>query len=369
MIIVFTGLIGSCYCENEFIKIDYFKYLNGDFIMLLLSICIPSYDRFDLLNRNLESIFSKAKSKNFEVVVIDNCSPKDIMQEITIRNPRLRIIKRKQAVSGPRNGNESLSFAEGKYALLCLDKDGIRGEFLDDFLGVLEKHPEVCGGACAILPPKQYKMEICKKNRAKRVKKFGYTGRHPSGDFYRTSCIKKAYDKFTDKQMENTYAVDWLLAECAAVGDMMTYDYPLMIKSPEHKEKKRKSSTYSPKNGNVFFLPPNLISQFYLNYAHLQQLEMSRKEKLEVLSHLYRKALVSMTVDYRMIMCNKETCFHYYVEPKYVSSKEMLYWWYFFIKNFLKSDVLNHGAEVWIKYAMGLGIGIGMICEKWRKFL
>lgn len=334
--------------------------------MLLLSICIPSYDRFDLVNRNLESIFSKAKSKNFEVVVIDNCSPKDIMQEITIRNPRLRIIKRKQAVSGFRNVNESLSFAEGKYALLCLDKDGIQGEFLDDFLDALGRHPEVCGGACAILPPKRYKVEICKEHK---VKKFGYTGRHPSGDFYKTSCMKKVYAKFTDEQIDYPWAFDWFLAECAAMGDMMTYDYPLMIKEPVHKERGRQSSSVSPKKENVFFLPPYLISQFYLNYAHLWQLEIPRKEKLGVLRFLYRKALVSMTVNYRMVMLDKKTCFHYYVEPKYVSSKEMLHWWYFFIKDFLKSDVLNHGVEVWIKYAMGLGIGIGMICEKWRKFL
>lgn len=85
------------------------------------------------------------------------------MKKIVIQDPRGRIIKRKKAVSGPRNVNESLSFAAGKYALLCLDKDGIRGELLDDFLNALKCHPEICGGFCTILPTGNHKMEICKK--------------------------------------------------------------------------------------------------------------------------------------------------------------------------------------------------------------
>ena len=44
---------------------------------MVLSICIPSYNRLDELKKLLCSI-SKAKSDEFEVVVVDNGSSDDI---------------------------------------------------------------------------------------------------------------------------------------------------------------------------------------------------------------------------------------------------------------------------------------------------
>lgn len=333
---------------------------------MLLSICIPSYDRFDLLNKNLKSILESTRSKEFEIVVVDNCSPTDIMKEIVIQDPRVRIIKRKKSVSGPRNVNESLSFAAGKYALLCLDKDGIRGELLDDFLNALKCHPEICGGFCTILPTGNHKMEICKKNR---VRKFGYIGKHPSGDFYKTDYVKEAYSKFTEEEMENPYVYDWLLAECAAKGPMLKYDYPIMVKSPPHKARERKSSSFSPKMKNVFLLPPNIISQFYLDCHHLEGLDISYKEKIETLSRLYRLVLQHITLDYRTVMMIKDVCFHYHMDTRHVSSKEMFYWWHFFASDFLQSSILSKGREVWIKYAISILMNVKFICGRWRKFL
>ena len=59
---------------------------------MVLSICIPSYNRLDELKKLLCSI-SKAKSDEFEVVVVDNGSSDDI-DFIKINDDRIRVIKR-----------------------------------------------------------------------------------------------------------------------------------------------------------------------------------------------------------------------------------------------------------------------------------
>lgn len=334
--------------------------------MIILSICIPSYDRFDLLERNLKGILGGAESKEFEVVVVDNCSPDNIYDAINIEDSRLRILRRSVAVSGPRNVNDSLSYAKGKYSLLCLDKDRIKGELIDQFINTLKAHPKICGGYCTILPTKNQKIEIYTDHQ---VLKFGYIGKHPSGDFYKTEYVKSAYSRFNDEDMENTYVYDWLLAECAAHGPMMKYDYPIMEKAPPHKARERQSSSFSPHKRNLFLLPPNIIEQFYLNCMHLENLPIPKKEYFRVLMHLYRIVLHRITLDYRTVMTMSDVCFHYHIEPKKVSFKEMCHWWWVFIRGFWCRTSHFPWQEKWIKRTMMLIINMGFIGGRWRKFL
>ena len=63
---------------------------------MLLSICIPSYNRFEKLDKTIREIL-RAETKKFEIVIVDNCSPRNIEEYITcIDDPRVRIVKRKE---------------------------------------------------------------------------------------------------------------------------------------------------------------------------------------------------------------------------------------------------------------------------------
>lgn len=166
--------------------------------MIELSICIPSYNRFHVLKRNILSILTKTKSMDFEVVIIDNQSPKDVIQTLDITDKRLRIIKRNVPVSGTENVNQCVLYARGKYALLCLDKDYIDGGYLDDFISCLKNHNDIKGGICPVFSKKNGHLLQKFTNRVIEKKTdllihFGYTKKHPSGNFYLTECVKRAY--------------------------------------------------------------------------------------------------------------------------------------------------------------------------------
>lgn len=162
--------------------------------MLVLSICIPYYNRYESLRTNLRSIL-RAQSDDFEVLIIDNGSTEDIRKKLRICDPRIRIIRRDPVVSGPRNINESVTLGRGKYSLLCIDKNYILGEYLDSFCAFLKDNPQIYGGICSYYMTKEealhkaaHKVKLYKNAP---VIKFGYLSKHPTGNFYLTQCAKK----------------------------------------------------------------------------------------------------------------------------------------------------------------------------------
>lgn len=334
--------------------------------MLILSICIPSHNRFYLLENTLKSIF-ESKSEEFEVVVVDNGSTEDIREKIKINDPRLRIVKREKTVVGTRSVNECVKFAKGKYAFLCLDKDGIIGENLSDFIEALKVHPEIWGGYCTL--SNYNSLEIVEICHDKVLKHFGYLRKHPTGDFYRTDCIKAALNKMTREELECTWGYDLLLAECASRGNMMQYNRHMVYSAGGKKEFLRiLSYTFSPNTDNLFFCPGPIIRDFHIFLHHLVKLPVSVQEKQKMFFHLYRRTMSNITIDYRQEMMNKDVCTHYHTISRYVPGKELLYWWKKFICDIRKTDCTNLGMSEWYKNFICFGLNVGFLIEKGKCF-
>lgn len=307
--------------------------------MLTLSICIPSYNRFHAVQTNLDSIL-KAKSNHFEVVIVDNCSTEDIRQSLEISDARVRIIKRKTPVYGPRNVGECLGYAQGKYALLCLDKDHVNGEYLDSFIQYLEEHPNVCGGYCLQDWGKPVNiMEPC-IYRENTLEKFGYLSKHPSGDFYRMDCLAHLFRDLSNPMFDDSFVFDLMLAECACRGDMLHFTMPLITVEALSESLKIKSFSFTKTRKNLFFQPANRIAQFYKFCVHLDSLHCDRQVSSSVLNALYRRTVVQITLGYRSAMCDERTCIHYSIKPENISIFKMLKWWWRFNRSLLQSDVI-----------------------------
>lgn len=287
---------------------------------MLLSICIPSYNRFEVLNETIKKIL-KAKSRDFEVVIIDNCSPRNIDDYISTNDSRIRIVKREEPVYGAKNVGDSILYGRGIYSLLLLDKDKIDGNYLDDFIYALGVS-DVCGGYCE-LNAECDSIEIIKE---KTIETVGYLSKHPSGDFYKMDIVRE-YIISKDVVLEkDPFPFDIYLAYCASKGNMMHYNKPVVYSAlnDPNAEDSVGSLTFKKENNNLYYLPKKRLEQFVVYVNCLSELNVSLDIKKGVLCELYKRTIAMVSTSYKSAMGNAVVCRHYGHEQKKVGMMEMI---------------------------------------------
>lgn len=107
----------------------------------LVSICIPSYNRADLIEETINSALSQTY-RNIEVIVNDNCSTDrswELLTEIANREPRLKIFRNESNLGAVRNWKRVMSHASGEYALILWSDDLIKDTFVEKTLAAFDK--------------------------------------------------------------------------------------------------------------------------------------------------------------------------------------------------------------------------------------
>ena len=286
--------------------------------MLTLSICIPSYNRFERLKKTIFNIL-KCKSDDFEIVVVDNCSSSDISKVINVEDKRLKIIKRDKPVDGTTNVNTCIMYGKGKYSLLLLDKDIIIGDKLSEFIETLNRN-DVFGGYC-VINSNANNEEIYTENA---LEKFGFLSKHPSGNFYKMDMLKNYVNQKKEKILLNPFGFDIWLTYCAQLGNMLLYDRPLIKSSLSKIDKNdKKSFTYSVKNDNIYYFPKNRIEQFMMYFECLFSYKIGRLRKIKNVFKLYYRTLGQISIQYKSIMADEKVCSHYGHATKHVTMKEI----------------------------------------------
>ncbi len=115
---------------------------------MLLSICIPTYNRTNLLDNCLNSILISSKNVDnfdFEVCISDNCSEKDPSEIVNKYKKDLKIIfnRNKKNVGFALNAIETLKLSNGKYAWLIGSDDLILSNTLSELKNIFEKNVDV----------------------------------------------------------------------------------------------------------------------------------------------------------------------------------------------------------------------------------
>jgi len=293
-------------------------------MMLTLSICIPSYNRFEKLSETVKKIL-ESESADFEIVIVDNCSPRNIEDFVDCNDSRVRIIHRKTPVKGEQSVNECVLFANAEYGLLLLDKDVIEGKYIKDLIENLNKY-KPCGGYCELNSTNNN----CVIYDIEPILKFGYLSKHPSGNIYKTDLVKEYISNSESIISDDAFGFDYCLSYCASKGSMLLYDKPLAFSLLRNATgKPEKSLSFNPKNNNLFYFPRNRIDEFKLFVFELNKLNVDDDVKLKVLTALYYRTIRQVTTEYRTIMKDKQTCYHYGHDTKVVSILEM-------IKNYLE---------------------------------
>lgn len=112
---------------------------------VFFTIGIPAFKgRF--LNECIDSILSQTY-KYFELLIVNDCSPDNIRELVAnYRDSRIRYYEN-ESNSGAENvvdnWNKCLGFAEGEYFILMGDDDVMEYNYLEEFLNVIKRYPNL----------------------------------------------------------------------------------------------------------------------------------------------------------------------------------------------------------------------------------
>lgn len=107
-----------------------------------VSICIPAYNRRDMLRCALWSVLNQTY-QDFEVIVSDNNSEEDIASEVTAFNDsRLRYIQQTKNIGGAANFIFLQTVVRGDYVLYLCSDDLLLPDCVEKAVNVLESDPE-----------------------------------------------------------------------------------------------------------------------------------------------------------------------------------------------------------------------------------
>ncbi len=110
----------------------------------LVSFVIPCYKLAHMLPDCVNSIL-KQDYENFEVLIMDNCSPDSTPQVAqSFNDPRVKHIRNESNLGHIRNFNKGISLARGKYVWMVLVDDMLRSpHVLGRYVDLMERNPRV----------------------------------------------------------------------------------------------------------------------------------------------------------------------------------------------------------------------------------
>lgn len=119
--------------------------MNGMINKILLSICIPTYNRYDLLSCSLIAVLEASKdySEQIEVIVSDNCSmdsTENFLQSLILQYPHLRYYRNDSNIGANANFYKLTDeYATGKYCWLLGDDDYVISSTFPYLLKILQE--------------------------------------------------------------------------------------------------------------------------------------------------------------------------------------------------------------------------------------
>ena len=111
---------------------------------ILFSIVIPTYNRASLISETLDSVFSQTY-KNYEVIVVDNCSTdntEELLQPL-ILSKKIRYIRNPENFERAYSRNVGLENAKGDFLTLLDSDDFMYPDALADAVKFIQEHRDI----------------------------------------------------------------------------------------------------------------------------------------------------------------------------------------------------------------------------------
>jgi glycosyltransferase involved in cell wall biosynthesis len=108
-----------------------------------VSVCIPTYNRAELLNQAIQSVLNQ-RFEDFELIVCDDGSQdRTAAMMADLKDPRIHYLRHPHNIGKSNNMISGFRAAQGDYFIKFDDDDRLTPDFLADTVAVLEQHPEV----------------------------------------------------------------------------------------------------------------------------------------------------------------------------------------------------------------------------------
>ena len=202
---------------------------------IVLSVCIPSYNRKDLLKKNIEELL-KYDGNDLEVVVVDNASEDGSWEYLqSIKDRRVKIFRNPENRGAGYNCSRAIINCSGSFVLNLNDRDMIMHKDLEEYIRFLRgctKDVIITGRQAAVV-----KVDMTSfKNRAFALLRAS----HPGMKTYSKRIIDQ-YRIFWEDEIEKTperwdYGSKKLAALCVSSTDWVVYGRTQLVVFPDNIE-------------------------------------------------------------------------------------------------------------------------------------
>jgi glycosyltransferase involved in cell wall biosynthesis len=290
---------------------------------ILLSICIPTYNRaskvVDLVNTIL-----KYSGDDIEVVVLDNKSTDDTIHQLkNIKDGRLLVKCNTSNIGSMPNIIKSLTLGNGKFLILCLDKDYINFNYLGEFINRLKYHSRLSVGKIN-LSSSTIENDIKFDKGFKTLYTCGYLSEHPSGLFVNREKLfsGKILDLILNDYSNFPFNPDLIKAELLLRGDYIIVNLPLISLESYDDCKNEVSHTYV--NDNIYFSPLSIRERVRVFMNQIYEFNIDELSKRNLIRLIFSRYLLESTIEFRNNLNNDVVCSHHNISVRNISTIELL---------------------------------------------
>lgn len=112
---------------------------------MVVTVIIPLYNRAELVQKTIESVFRSSSRIVLQVIVVDDGSDDGGVSQIQTRFPQVKIICNERNIGAAASRNIGLSSAQGDFVLFLDSDDLIEPDFFKEKLDVLIANPNLDG--------------------------------------------------------------------------------------------------------------------------------------------------------------------------------------------------------------------------------
>ena len=112
--------------------------------MVKVSVIIPTYNRSQMVCECIDSVL-KSTFQDFEIVVVDDCSPDDTREKIAAaygNEKRLRYIRNEKNSYQAASRNNGAEIAQGDYMLFLDDDNKVHPDMIEELLSAFARHED-----------------------------------------------------------------------------------------------------------------------------------------------------------------------------------------------------------------------------------
>lgn len=292
---------------------------------ITLSFCIPTYNRSEIVFKNISNILC-CPDPDIEVVVLDNGSTDNTLNLLeTITDNRLSIYTNGSNRGFLYNVLHVLDKGKGNYLIFSTDKDTFSAEKISQFKDFLLGQSGLAGGFCEFNSKSPKTFDLFPAGFS-AVREIAHQARHPTGFFFKNKLLKKVkiIENYSDSKYVDLFPLDFVFGKLCLLGQGAIY-YPDFIQlETGAMAAKVKSFETNGIEKEAFFSPASRLRMAINFYHHINTLDLLSKDKTRLSVDVFMRGLSGATTGYKAVMKNTDLCTHYGMPSMHVSNQEMI---------------------------------------------